>query len=104
MDNVHAEFDAFVADKHGRTRNQLPDLVLALAAEGAVERIFRVATAGLSHRHSITGPGACRPGRPRRPAQTDGSRHESGSAPAARLVHTGSGHSSICARSGSTTG
>src|SRR3954465_1413797 len=73
-DDVHAELDAFIADKHGRTRNQLPDFVLAFAAEGAVERIFRVATAGLSHRHSITGPGTCRPGRPRSPAQADGSR------------------------------
>ena len=82
-DDVHAELDAFVADEHGRTRDQLPDLVLALAAEGAVERVFRVATAGFSHRHSITGlahAGRGRPapaggsrqiaGQPRRPAGT----------------------------------
>src|SRR5690242_5888994 len=73
-DDVHAKLDALVADEHGRTRNQLPDLVLALAAEGTVERIFRVATARLSHRHSITRLGACRPGRSRRPAQAIGGR------------------------------
>src|SRR5207237_4160457 len=55
-DDIHAELDAFVADEHGRTRNQLPDLVLALAAKGAVQRVFRVATAGLGHRHSLAGP------------------------------------------------
>src|SRR6202030_4359746 len=55
-DDIHAELDAFVADEHGWTRNQLPDLVLALAAKGAVQRVFRVATAGLGHRHSIAGP------------------------------------------------
>src|SRR5947208_12000813 len=54
-DDVHAELDALVADEHGGTRDQLPDLMLALATEGAVQRIFRVATAGLSHCHSITG-------------------------------------------------
>src|SRR3954447_12179730 len=75
-DDVHAKLDALVADKHGRTRNQLPDLVLALAAEGAVERIFRVATAGLSHCHSMTAPGASRP---RLPAQADGGRQDAAS-------------------------
>jgi hypothetical protein len=32
-DDVHAQFDAFIADEHGRARNQLADLVLALSAE-----------------------------------------------------------------------
>src|SRR5207302_5879012 len=58
-DNIHAELNAFVTDKHGRTRDQLPDLVLALAAEGAVQRILGVATAGLCHHPSIAG--ACGP-------------------------------------------
>jgi hypothetical protein len=34
-DNVHAQFDAFVADKYGRTGDELAHLVLALAAERA---------------------------------------------------------------------
>ena len=55
-DDVHAELDAFVADEDGRTGNQLPHLVLALAAEGAVERVLRVAAAGLGHRHSVDMP------------------------------------------------
>src|SRR5271155_2159266 len=54
-DDVHAEFDAFIADEDGRAGDQLSDLVLALAAERAVERILRVAAAGLGHRHSVTG-------------------------------------------------
>ena len=37
-DDLHAQLDAFIADEHRRTRNQLADLVLALAAERAVER------------------------------------------------------------------
>ena len=54
-DDVHAELDAFIADEHGRPSDQLPDLVLALAAKRAVERILRVATAGFGHRHSVAG-------------------------------------------------
>jgi len=41
-DNIHAELDAFIADEHGRSRDQLADLVLALAAERAVERVLRL--------------------------------------------------------------
>src|SRR5215470_15353940 len=55
-DDVHAELDALIANEHGRSSDQLPDLVLALAAKRAVERIFRVAAAGFGHRHSVTGP------------------------------------------------
>ena len=57
-DDVHAQFDAFVADEHGRPGDQLADLVLALAAERAVERVLRVAAAGFAHRHSVISPGA----------------------------------------------
>ena len=39
-DDVHAQLDAFIADEHGRTGNQLADLMLALAAKGAVESVL----------------------------------------------------------------
>ena len=38
--DVVAELDTLVADEHGRTRDQLPHLVLALAAKAAVEKFF----------------------------------------------------------------
>src|SRR5258708_18323909 len=72
-DDVHAELDAFVADKDGRPGDQLPDFMLALAAEGAVQRILRVAAAGLGHCRSIP----CRTRsirlKPLRPREGDGS-------------------------------
>src|SRR5207302_5892600 len=103
-DDVHAELDALVADKDGRPGDQLPDFVLALAAEGTVERVFRVAAAGLSHRHSITEPSAAsrRANRLRWPGRADADRH----APA-DAGHTargpGTADPSICAPTGSTT-
>ena len=39
-DDVHAQFDALVADENGRAGDELAHLVLALAAERAVERIL----------------------------------------------------------------
>src|SRR2546422_11175514 len=48
-DDVHAQLDAFVADEHGRAGNELAHLVLALAAERAMERVLRIAAAGLVH-------------------------------------------------------
>src|SRR5271166_541918 len=57
-DNIHAEFDTFVADEHRWPSNQLSDLVLALATKRAVECVLRVATAGFGHRHSVTGGSA----------------------------------------------
>ena len=48
-DDVGAELDALIADEYGRARDQLAHLVLALAAERAVEGVLRVA-AGLGHR------------------------------------------------------
>ena len=48
-DDVHAQLDAFIADEHGRAGDQLADLVLALAAERAVERVLAVAAADLAH-------------------------------------------------------
>ncbi|MNT20473.1 hypothetical protein D3C72_1557830 [compost metagenome] len=35
-----AQVDAFVANEHRRAGNQLLDLMLALAAEGAVQKLF----------------------------------------------------------------
>ena len=47
--DVHAQLDAFIADEHRRAGNQLPDLVLALAAERAVQRALGVVAASLAH-------------------------------------------------------
>src|SRR5262249_59885232 len=53
-DDVHAQFDAFVADKYGRAGDELEHLVLALAAERAVERILGFAAADLAHLRTPT--------------------------------------------------
>src|SRR5205807_1443254 len=53
-DDVHAQLDALVADKHGRPGNELAHLVLALAAERAVERILGFAAADLAHLRTPT--------------------------------------------------
>jgi hypothetical protein len=53
-DDVHAQFDALVADKYGRTGDELAHLVLALAAERAVERILGFAAADLVHLRNPT--------------------------------------------------
>src|SRR5690554_1286431 len=62
--DVHAEFNTFVADKDGRPSNQLPDLMLAFAAEGTVERVLGVAAAHLTHKNSLVthGPFSCSSG------------------------------------------
>ena len=52
-DDVHAQLDALVADEHGGPRDELAYLVLALAAERAVERVLRIAAAGLVHVRSV---------------------------------------------------
>src|SRR6266404_6582082 len=49
QDDVLAQLNAFVANEHGRTGNQLAHLVLVLAAERAVERILRIAAGDLAH-------------------------------------------------------
>src|SRR5437868_2483715 len=54
-DDVHAQLDALIADEHRRPGDELTHLVLALAAERAVKRILRIATADLAHSSS---PGA----------------------------------------------
>src|SRR5712671_4118287 len=48
-DDVHAEFDAFVADENGGSCDQFADFVLALAAERAIQRVLGVARADLTH-------------------------------------------------------
>src|SRR5262249_28281098 len=78
-DDVHAQLDALVADEDGRAGNQLAHLVLALAAERAIEGVLRVA-ADLAHRANLNDmPGAAsgvrrarlpRTRRPKRPRCT----------------------------------
>jgi hypothetical protein len=53
-DDVHAEFDALVADEHRRAGDELADLMLRFAAERAVEGVLGIA-ASLSHEHSTPG-------------------------------------------------
>jgi hypothetical protein len=47
--DVVAQFDAFIADEHGRAGDQLAHLVLRLAAERAIQCAFRVAAAQFRH-------------------------------------------------------
>ena len=61
-DDVHAEFDAFVADEHRGPGDQLAHLVLGLSAEAAIERVFAVAGAGIvGHAALLGGHIAIRP-------------------------------------------
>src|SRR6516162_90334 len=53
-DDVRAQFDALVADEYGRAGDELAHLVLALAAERAVERILGFAAADLAHLRTPT--------------------------------------------------
>ena len=39
-DYIHAKLDALIADEHGRTCDELAHLMLAFAAERAVQGIF----------------------------------------------------------------
>ena len=41
-DDIHAQFDTFVTDKHIRPGDEFSDLVLTLAAERAVKGVFAV--------------------------------------------------------------
>ncbi len=49
--DLHAEFDAFIADEDGGTGDEFAHLMLALAAERAIERVLGLAAARLTHRH-----------------------------------------------------
>src|SRR5262245_48241169 len=53
-DDVPALFYALAANEHGRAGDELAHLVLALAAEQAVERILEIATADLVHLRTPT--------------------------------------------------
>ena len=55
-DDLHAQFDAFIANEYRRTRNQLADLVLALSAEGAIEGVFRLRSTRFAHSYSFPPP------------------------------------------------
>src|SRR5438094_460668 len=48
-DDVQAKLDALVANEDGGPGNKLAYLVLALAAERAVERVLRIASVNLAH-------------------------------------------------------
>src|SRR3546814_20919323 len=48
-DDIIAQLHTLVADEHRRSGDELPDLVLTLAAEGAVEGVFRIPAAQLRH-------------------------------------------------------
>ena len=48
-DDVQAKFDTLVANEDGGSGDELAHLVLALAAERAVERVLRIAAANLGH-------------------------------------------------------
>ena len=48
-DDVQAKLDTLVANEDRGPRNELAHLVLALAAERAVERVLRIATTNLAH-------------------------------------------------------
>ena len=63
-DDVHAELDAFIADEHGRAGNELPHLMLALAAEAAIEGIAGVAPR-FGGWHVLNAPPLGRPANPR---------------------------------------
>src|SRR5262245_1614539 len=65
-DDVHAQFDALVANEYGRAGDELAHLVLALAAERAVERILGFAAADLAHLRTPTRCQSSQP-QPRRP-------------------------------------
>jgi hypothetical protein len=56
-DDVHAEFDAFIADEHGRPGDELTHLVLALPAERAIESVLGLSAGrGFAHTRSFKGP------------------------------------------------
>ena len=55
-DDVHAQLDTFIADEHGRPCDQLADLMLAFAAEGAIKRVLAVAARVRCHGYPLPIP------------------------------------------------
>src|SRR5450755_3266347 len=49
VDDILAQLDAFVADEHRRARDELAHLMLALAAEPAIEGMLRIVAGDLIH-------------------------------------------------------
>lgn len=47
--DVHAQFNAFIADEYGWSRNQFADFMLAFAAERTVKGVLGFAAAGFRH-------------------------------------------------------
>ncbi len=47
--DVHAEFDALIADENGGAGDQFADFVLALPAERAIQGVLRIARTDLAH-------------------------------------------------------
>jgi hypothetical protein len=48
-DDILAQLNAFIADEYRRPGDELADLMLALAAESAIERTLRIAAGDLAH-------------------------------------------------------
>src|SRR5260370_20218235 len=67
-DDIHAQLDALVADKYGRAGDELAHLVLALAAERAMERFLGFAAVDFAHLRTRTRYKSSQP-LPHRPIQ-----------------------------------
>jgi hypothetical protein len=48
-DDIHAEFDALIANKNRRPSDELTNLMLTLPAKRAVQDVLGIATTGLIH-------------------------------------------------------
>jgi hypothetical protein len=61
-DDIHAELDAFIANEHRRSRDELAHLMLALSAERTIQSALGIAARGFRHgRFSrYGGDGYCR--------------------------------------------
>src|SRR5580658_7547071 len=55
LDDVLAQLDAFIADVHRWARDELAHLMLALAAERAMEGVLRIFTCDLAHLAFLNG-------------------------------------------------
>src|SRR5208337_808035 len=57
-DDVLAQLNAFIADEHRRPSDELADLMLALPAERAIDRVLRIAACDLAHSCLSSLPGS----------------------------------------------
>src|SRR5437899_6949744 len=67
-EDIHEQLVAFFTDENGRAGDELAHIVLALAAERAVERILGIATADFAH--AISPSAGCRARKPAALQQT----------------------------------